>query len=366
MPSHNPDDNTETASSAVDAKSQAGASSATEDTQKSSPLAEAMKVAGAAEGGDGEQVADQSQNEEADEKSRSKIEQDGKEASTEGEENENAPEGDEEQDEKVQENETEKSDDEPEEGAEEDKTDKTVELTKEQKEENERFDKHPRFQELNKKVKDLEPLAETQRGIETFCKTHGVTGEQFKQALQMAALMNVDPVKARAALLPIMENLNAYVGEKLPEELQKRVDAGTLDVNDAKEMARLRAQATMTQTRSAQTQEQVFNASCAKAVSDWETSKKALDPDYDKKYDLIEPVFMGMLQAARVQGKEPSPQDRVRFAEQAWKQVTDKLIVFMPKRPIKKSFKTNGSRTTGTKEASSPEELAMQIAARAK
>lgn len=359
---HSPDANTETGSSPVDAKTQAGDSSSTEEKTKSSPLAEAMKVAEAAEGGEGEALVT---DEEDDSQSRSKIEQDKEDASTEGDKTENLTEGDEEQDEKVEENETEKGDDEKVDGDEQD-ADKSKELTAEQKAENERFDKHPRFVQLNERLKEAETKSKSYDGIQEYCNQHGITPKQFNEGMQLMGLMNVDPVKARAALLPYMDSLNAYVGEKLPDDLQKRVDGGTIDINDAKEIAKLRAQTTMSQTRSAQTQEQVFNASCSKAVSDWETSKKATDPDYAKKYDLIEPVFMGLLNTARGTGKEPSPQDRVRFAEQAWKQVTDKLVIFMPQRPTKRSFKTNGSRTTGASEAKTPFELAAQIAARAK
>lgn len=359
-----PDANTEGGSSTSSQKTEG------DNKQASSPLAEAMSIATATPGGEGEATPDETK--EGKEADGEVLKKNGTESEndTKGEQAKGSPEGDEEQDEKVQEDETEKSDDEKEEGAEEDTTKEgetsEAELTPEQKAENERLDKHPRFQELIAKKNEYEPLAKTQRELQEYCSTHGITGEQFQQALSMAALMNVDPVKARAALKPIMDSLDAYVGEKLPEDLQKRVDNATLDINDAKEIAQLRAQTKMGATRTQQTQEQLFNNACVKAVTDWETSKRKSDPDYDKKAELIEDAFVSKLQTARATGKEPTPADRVRFAEEAWKKVTDKIIVFLPKRPTRQSFKTNGSRTTGTAEAKTPQELAAQIAAKHK
>lgn len=353
------DANTEVASSAIDDKHMEGVSSTSTTESKTgvkeqSPLAIAAQIATNSPGGEGEDTPDKTKE---DDKSSSLVLK--KNETEKGLDKEKSKPDTKETVEKEEETEEESEEKVEDEETEEDE--KVDEEKDSEAKENERFDKHPRFQELNKKVKDMEPLAESQRGILKYCETHGITGDQFQQALTMAALMNTDPVKARAALLPIMESLDSYVGEKLPQDLSLRVEKGTLDINDAKEIAKLRAERSMSSTRTQQTQEQMFNQSCVKAVTDWETSKQSSDPDYAKKEPLIISTFTSKLMTARSQGKEPSPQDRVRLAEEAWTEVTSTLTSFMPKKAVKTVLR-NQSRSTSRAEAKTPLELATQIA----
>lgn len=241
-------------------------------------------------------------------------------------------------------------------------------LSQEQRDAKLPFHNHPRWKEVMEQNKSFKLKADAQDSITNFCREHGVDRNLFQQGLQMMALVNTDPAKAYEAMTPLYESLSAFAkGEgKLPEDLQKAVDAGQLDVAYAKEIFKLRRQGQVQTQRSQQTAEQQFMSKCAQAQKSWEDTKKSSDPDYDKKVKFILPLFEAKVNAERAQGREPNPQTRVKFAEEAWNEVTQDLSSFVPKPPAKKvlqSVRRNGSGKTN-KEAESPLDVAMSVAKR--
>jgi len=182
------------------------------ETTKYDPLAIATRIAEQTPGGEDEQVGDGT-NEKEETQEKGDASGDVLKKNETGEEAEK-PVGDE----QTQTGEKEKKEDEEKEKKEDD-----VQLDEKANDEDTRFNKHPRFQKLLAENKELKPLAESAKAVNGYCDQHGITPQQFNSALEMAALMNVDPLRAREAMRPYWESLESYAGERLPQDLQKRL-----------------------------------------------------------------------------------------------------------------------------------------------
>ena len=167
----------------------------------------------------------------------------------------------------------------------------------------ERLDQHPRFQELNRRVREQEPWVANAKMDAEFCEKNRILPEQKKTAMELVALVNSDPVKARDALAKIIENIDLATGKSLPADLAKEVTDGTMSKERATElhMARMavqqaKAQATQTQKQQLQTYQQQINQS----QNQWDMAKRRQDPDFapkkpgaeDGKWELVNDLLI--------------------------------------------------------------------------
>lgn len=213
------------------------------------------------------------------------------------------------------------------------------------------FHKHPRFQEVIKErdtakqeAEELKPQAQRLKSIDSYCQQNGITNEEFSSALEIAALLHKDPKAARQRLNEYVENIDVALGDKLPSDLQKKIDDGVIDIETAKEVASARAKTRTAdwQVKSTQQRFQEMQAqSMTDAVNSWEANKRVSDPDYAKKFEMLRDRS-SFLYAT----KRPStPQEAVALAEEAYVYVNKMLSSFVPKPPAKKALTTNGSST---------------------
>src|SRR6266704_2912552 len=91
----------------------------------------------------------------------------------------------------------------------------------------ERFEEvNTKYQQANEELERVKPLAEHHQKIVEYCTANNITQEQFSNLLEIQRLLNTEPEKALAKILPIVEAVQGFVGDRLPPDLQTKVDTG--------------------------------------------------------------------------------------------------------------------------------------------
>lgn len=159
------------------------------------------------------------------------------------------------------------------------------------------FHKHPRWQEIQTKLKETgdraveleSKLQETQPKIEayerltTFCEQSGLENDDVDTLLNVGALLKTDPAKAYEVMRPYFDQAAVAAGKALPEDLDKAVEEGAITEALAADMARLRMQQKALEARTEKTSETAHQTQvqrAATAVSSLEREMLAKDPDY--------------------------------------------------------------------------------------
>lgn len=184
--------------------------------------------------------------------------------------------------------------------------------------------------------KAAEPKMKVHDDLVTYCKSNRVSQDDFSYALRVMSLVRTDPVKAWQELQPLINDLRGHVGEVLPADLQKEVEAGTLSEPRAKELAANRRERSRlednTQQRDAEATAEREHIAAQKNITDittalkgWEQRWSASDPDYKKKSQRVWERMVTM-----IQGKTLTPQQAVEIAEQAKKDVEEWLKGVLP------------------------------------
>lgn len=231
------------------------------------------------------------------------------------------------------------------------------------------FGHHPRFRQVLKHARELQEknavfeaksqeFAAKEQTIANFEAFRGavqqadLSSDDVAQAFLIASLIKSDPAKALEALNPIIDNLTTLTGNRLPGDLQAKVDQGLIDEETAFEVSRDRASAVLATNRStkvtersqAQVMDQQREAVRSK-VQSWEDAWKSQDPDYGKKQQFVESEVRQMISK---EGFPATPDDAVRMSIRARQVVEDRLNAL---RPVKASIRTvtgaSGAVTNG-------------------
>lgn len=233
-------------------------------------------------------------------------------------------------------------------------------------------------------LKLAQPKVENFDRISRFCQENQIQPDQFEKAMRVQALLNTNPAEALKELLPIVESLQGFVGDKLPKDIQDKVDAGKMDLTDGKEMAQLRAQATFreamskrsTETTAAQRQQQEMQEYTRNA-SEWELKQRETDPDYKPKgsenatdglWEDVRDKYQALLTTTDMRGVPinpvRNPQDMVALMNKAYKSCKDKWTQGIRRDPSRKSLPKNGQarpEVKGTVETATSMHDAVQI-----
>jgi hypothetical protein len=229
------------------------------------------------------------------------------------------------------------------------------------------FSKHPRWQEVIKQrnearteveeLRKLKPQAEVAQRLNKFCADNGVSDQDLQVALEIAALAKKDLKAFRARIGEMADHIDFSLGQRLPDDLQAKVKAGTMSEEDAKEVARLRmadknnktsaAERQREQELASQRQAQQAMENMTSALNGWEATKKASDLDWD----TIRPLLKDRLSVLWVAQKPRTPEAVVALAEEALKDVKVTVKSFMPakarQRPaLDANTSTNGAQPT--------------------
>lgn len=218
-----------------------------------------------------------------------------------------------------------------------------------------------RFQQYTAKVREM-----------------GLDGKDVNFGFAVAhALKHGDLDKAAELLQPAFEQIATYRGEKLPEDLQKKVEDGVLDEASAKEFARLRVQHANAQRQrevESQTFEQreheravkEFETKTAEALTQWEERWKRTDPDYQRKQPLVmKECELLMMKAAQSGQAIKSVDDVLRVVEQAKASVETTLKSLLPSQSKREVRTVTGGGSAGkTNPRPQSFEEAIKLAAR--
>lgn len=217
---------------------------------------------------------------------------------------------------------------------------------------NEPFHKHPRFRKLLEDHNKYRGLAQQYaQGAQEFAKYQhfvqndlGLSEKEFTGLLALGYMSKHDPSGLYAILKPMLDELAVQVGEALPAELQARVDSGDLDLESAKEIAKLAAGKTLAeqkakqtvqsveQTREQQLQRQVEQVveTVRVGLNTLEAQWQKFDPDYSRKATYVR----NALKVAFSEKPPASADEAVRRAKTI-KAQADKEFGSRPKPTIK-------------------------------
>jgi hypothetical protein len=151
---------------------------------------------------------------------------------------------------------------------------------------------------LQSEVEPLKAQAKVAQDLQSFVQTTGLTKEDLDVGFSIMGTMRSDPQQALAMLMPIVQQLMQTTGVQLPPDLQDAVNTGRITEDHARELSQTRAksahleqvskeQVERQQREEAQRQHQTVVHSAATAVSDWERTKSAVDPDWHMKQERI-------------------------------------------------------------------------------
>jgi len=190
------------------------------------------------------------------------------------------------------------------------------------------FHNHPRWKEMITERDTLKPRAEQYDKITTFMTNNGLTPAEMAEGMGIMALMKNDPIEAYKLLKEHASKLAKFSGDELPEDIRAKVDDGFIDNESAKELARYKAQQEFNETRQKeqmerqqQHQQEVSQKQIHDAVLNWETTEKARDPDWSKKYEMVMERAAVLIQ----NGNPGSPQEAVALAQKALSDVNARL-----------------------------------------
>lgn len=190
---------------------------------------------------------------------------------------------------------------------------------------NERYSSDPRTVEYQSKVKELEPMAEKAQIHDNFCHEWGITSEQQKEGMEILALTNREPKQAIERLTAFVEHLKLATGQSLPKDLADEVEANTMSLSRAKELAtaRLQLQAQKTQQEHSQRQQQTSHQqSLQQSLNTWGTTTAKKDVDFrpkkegqpDGKFELV----FNQIRLLAMDNYPKSSQEAIALADQAY------------------------------------------------
>lgn len=203
----------------------------------------------------------------------------------------------------------------------------------------------------DKEAEGLRTRAGEYDKIETFVRNSGLTNEVVGATLQIAALMRSNPREALSRLIPVVRQLQDFVGETVPDDLAQRVRSGFLTEEDARALARSRADAAMANRRASemaaqqevetrrQSQQRVVDTTVG-TIETWEAQKAKSDPEWNLKRDEIaELVELAIERKNREQQQTnpaappwfPNSDEAVKLSQDAYDRVNERYKRFTPK-----------------------------------
>lgn len=191
---------------------------------------------------------------------------------------------------------------------------------------------------------ELAPKAEAFENLTGFMHANSITQEDFTQALQMLTLSKSDPVAFLQAVESLAADTRKAVGlDRLPADLQARVDSGVTDEATARDLhaARLSLNSTReNQQRAAERDQQQRDqqdrethvSSVMAAVATWEQQAEKTDADFPRLRRLVHAEVVRLI---NTEGPPDSPQSAVVQAKKALANVKAEVGSLVEKRPVK-------------------------------
>jgi len=213
------------------------------------------------------------------------------------------------------------------------------------------FHTHPRWKEVlserdtaRAEIAQLKPKVETFDALTRYCQTNGISQEDLREALELTAMAKKDVPAFRKRMHEYLENVDVALGERLPSDLQKKVDDGLIDIDTAKELSQSRLRLKHSELEghtAAERSARELQTAISGALNNWEESIRKGDPDYDKRREMLQDRITSLWTA----NPPTTVQGAIQIAEQAYKDIKERLSKFLPKPPPRKVLTSNGSST---------------------
>lgn len=227
------------------------------------------------------------------------------------------------------------------------------------------FGNHPRWKavmaernEARRLAAEYEPNARQYGQVLDFMASNNLVAKEVQEGFAIMAALKNTPEKALEMLRPHYERLQHLVGEKLPEDLNEKVQDGRLDEASARELAQTRGKATLLesgareqQERQAAAAEDQASRARAEAADTYVATKQANDPDFALKQPLLRGAIREALDDAISEGRSPkTPADVNRIMDTAYGKVTAALKAIAPARarPVSRPVPSGMSSTPAT------------------
>lgn len=200
------------------------------------------------------------------------------------------------------------------------------------------FGKHPRWKQVIGENRELRQFRETASPrlqeydrIVGFMHQNDIAPEEMQGLYVLGAMLKNDPAQALKTLREMIAPLEAFVGDKLPDDLALEVEEGSLPVERAREIARSRSESSFREERekregerAAQMQQHemsVLLQTQANAVTAWEKQVASSDPDYPLMQELV------VMELSRLQKASPARDvnGAIAHAESAYRTIKAKF-----------------------------------------
>lgn len=227
---------------------------------------------------------------------------------------------------------------------------------------------------VQKELEEARPAVENFRQMQQFVQQNGLAPDDLNNAFTLASLLRNDRREAYKVVSEMARTLSAEFGDgDLPPDLQEAVDLGRIDVDMAREMARMKAAEEYASKREKQLAEeaerrqeeqnrQAFAKSLADASAAYVNEWKRTDPDFAKKEPLVRDKIVAML----AQGNGPKNADEVRAQIKAARAEVEKYLAsIIPSRkgPVSPLPPSGNGHSAGTRPKSSVEAATAALAA---
>lgn len=227
-----------------------------------------------------------------------------------------------------------------------------------------------RIDKLLSERRDARQEAEKGRPIVSFMEQNDIPLDDADVVLNFAAqLRKGDFAGFLRSVDPYLQLAQAYTGDILPQDLQEQVHRGTISPTAAKELAAHRSSATVQQQQAQRVQERTEGENRAlrgqaikDAVTHWEQSTKAADPDYEAKADIVRRTSQALMQE---RGAPGTPEQALAYVKEAYDEASRMIGRFQPKpraTPVTPSS-VNQTAQTARPEPSSMLDVVRQAAA---
>ena len=193
------------------------------------------------------------------------------------------------------------------------------------------FHNHPRWKEVVNERDAYRSEAGEYRKITTFMSQNGLTNDEVVEGFQIMALMKTNPAEAHKKISEYKAQLDQFVGEKLPQDIEEKVRDGFVDRDTAKQLAALQAEKQLGQQRQQyviQQQAEQARHGIHQAVVSWEQQQKVKDPDWSAKQELVTDQVKLMLASE----KPSTPEEALALVERANSIIRERLARFAPQR----------------------------------
>lgn len=244
---------------------------------------------------------------------------------------------------------------------------------------------YTRFKEVNDKLTQLTPYAEQQQANEKFCRANNISVEQYRNGLEIMALINRDPKSALPKLQNLVDQLKVRAGDGLPGDLQAELNEAKAEVEEGtmsekrfkaletrlKETAKLRVdnEDRQGQQMSYEQQQQVrAQQELTSSLSQWSRGKQKVDPDFKPKAkpedaDGKFEYFLAKNQQLWSERPPKSIADAIKLADETY-ELADKMFKRFIAKPITKKVITSTGSTSRKKADDEPPKSMDDVANR--